>query len=523
MLSADEPDRSCRIVELLRRHSTFPHPCGNVQLIETHISWLFVTDKLVYKLKKPVRLEFLDFTTPELRRQACEEEVRLNRRLSYNVYLGIIPITCNAHGELGLGGADKAVDWVVQMRRLPENKALDYLLRTGQLKAADESAIGRHLVAFFTSLTPQSIEPDNYRLGLEKHILANKKDLSNGIPTCERIRLSRIVGNQLRYLHVAAPCFDARVAAGRIVDGHGDLRPEHIYAETPPSIIDCIEFSAEFRCNDVADELSFLAMECDRIGHSEVGNRFLTAFTTATGDTPSATLLAFYKSYRAVVRAKVACLRLQQAITELRPPIARQVHQYLTWADHYAAQLGRPSFIFVGGLMGTGKSTVAKDLSMRTGAELLATDSIRRTMFGASSTPAGYGEQVYSPQKRSRVYEELFKQAAAALDRGLSVVLDGTFLSAEQRKQAILLSHQHGAVPLFVHCHCPKSTALSRIATRAAAGTSDSEARIDLYDRQRAEFETIGLELPSVHIDTTRQLVHQSRAVFHALRGLLGQ
>ncbi len=514
-------DTSRQIVEFLLKIATFPQFNGKAQLIETHISWLFLTEKHVYKLKKPIRLGFLDFSTPQLRRHACEDEVRLNRRLSPDVYLGVIPISRNQQGEFSLHEAGEAIDWMVQMRRLPEDKSLDHLLRTGRLQATDEDAISQRLIAFFAKLTPVFVKPDEYRCNLENHIRGNEQDLIGIVSSSERIWINRIVGNQLRYLHVQAPLFHARVKDGRLVDGHGDLRPEHIYAESPPSIIDCIEFSAELRRNDVADELSFLAMECDRIGRSEFGNRIFAAYAAASGDNPPTSLIAFYKSYRAVVRAKVALIRMQQGAEASRPSLLRQVHHYLTWADHYAAQLGRPSVVAVGGLMGTGKSTLANRLSTLTGAELLSSDSVRRKMFGVSQMPIGYGEKLYRPENRELVYETLFNQAAELLDRGLSVILDATFSSAQQRSKVVSLSQQHGGIPLFVLCQCPKSTALTRIAARAAAGTGNSEARVDLYDLQAADFEPLHAEFPCVQVDSTGLLVQQSGAVFHKLGRLL--
>mgnify|MGYP001453234687 CR=1 FL=1 len=502
MSLSDVDCETSSVVELLSDRATYAERPRSVELIETHISWIFLTDRFAYKVKKPVRFEFLDFSTPELRRDACREEVRLNRRLASDVYLGTLPITRNDRGILELAGQGEAVDWVVQMRRLPEVKSLECKFRDGSVTAADELAVARHLADFYAQLPGQSIEAEQYRGAMANHVRANAEACLNWA-TFDRQRLRRIRGSQLRYLSVAEADFAARVAAGHIVDGHGDLRPEHIFLESPPAVIDCIEFSAELRRVDVLDDLSFLAMECDRIGRGRVGERIVAACQAARGDVTPPTMLAFYKSYRALVRAKVMWLRAAQSVDRRHRALLRQAHQYVDWAECYANRLGRPALVLVGGLMGTGKSTLAGQIAHQIGAEMAATDEIRRTLFGASQSAAGYDEQIYEPHHRSRVYDELFSCAAAALDAGLSIVLDGTFLTDELRRRAVSLARLHGGVPLYVHCECPRAAALARLAARTAAGGSASEGRVDLYDRQAAEQSPATDDLASVAVDTT--------------------
>ena len=380
----------------------------SIQLLETHVSWLFVTDHFVYKLKKPVRFDFVDFSTPQLRRRACLDEVRLNCRLSPDVYLGTLPITRTDRGGLELAGCGEPVDWVVQMRRLPAEDALDRRLHDGRVSLDDEQAVSARLADFYALLPAEAIGGEQYRSDLERHIRTNAAECMKSVSRYDRERIRRIFGQQLRYLRVAGPLFDERVAAGQIVDGHGDLRPEHIYLVSPPAVIDCIEFSAELRRVDVLDDLSFLAMECDRLGHGQIGARIVATCQAARGDPIPTPLFEFYKSYRALVRAKVMMLRAAQAEECDRHTFTRQAHQYVDWAEYYAARLGRPALIVVGGLMGTGKSTLATKIARAIGAELVSTDRIRRSLYGASETRAGYGQQNYLSDHRARVYEQLF-------------------------------------------------------------------------------------------------------------------
>ena len=504
-------------VRLMCDCAAHPDQPRSIQLLETHISWLFVTDHFVYKLKKPVRFDFVDFSTPELRHRACLDEVRLNCRLAPDVYLGALPITRTDRGELELAGRGEPVDWVVQMRRLPAESALDCRMRDGQVSREDEMAVADRLAEFYARLPAEAVSGEQYRGDLERHIRANAAVCTANFSRYDRERVRRIFGQQLRYLHVAAPVLDERVSAGHVVDGHGDLRPEHIYVESPPAVIDCVEFSPELRRVDVLDDLSFLAMECDRLGHGQVGARITASCQAARGDLVHPRLFDFYKSYRALVRAKVMVLRAAQVSDVEQHSITRQAHQYLDWAEYYADRLGPPALIVVGGLMGTGKSTLSAQIAGAIGANLVSTDRIRRTLFGASTSPAAYGQGTYLPISRARVYDELFVRAAQALDKGLSVVLDGTFLSNGQRQHAAALSIQHGGTPLYLHCHCPRDVALARLAARTTAGGSDSDGRTDLFDLQAAEQEPPAGDLASVDVDTRLPIAEQVEQVFLGL------
>jgi aminoglycoside phosphotransferase family enzyme/predicted kinase len=489
----------------------------SIKLLETHISWLFVTEAYVYKLKKPVRFDFVDFSTPELRHRACLEEVRLNRRLSPDVYLGVVPITQASESQLELDGTGEPVDWVVRMRRLRADDAFDYRLSKGEVTGDDERAVAERLTNFYRGLPAEIITGHEYRAALERNVRSNAAACIRLVSKYDRNRVRRIFGQQLRFLRVSAKTFDERADTGRIVDGHGDLRPEHIFLESPPAVIDCIEFSPQLRQVDVLDDLSFLSMECDRLGDCDTGARIVAACSPVHGDHTDPLLIDYYKSYRALVRAKVMLLQAAQLPESARRSPMRQSHRYLDWAEHYAALLGAPVLIMVGGLMGTGKSTLAAQVARAIGANLYSTDRIRRTMYGVSNTEAGYGEGHYRTDLRARVYDELFARATHALDNDLSAVLDGTFLTQTSRQRAANLARQHGGTALYVHCHCPRQVALDRLKARAARGDSDSEGRADLFDEQ-AEAQDVPADKPtSVAVDTTRLVGEQLEHVFSRL------
>jgi aminoglycoside phosphotransferase family enzyme/predicted kinase len=506
-------------VSLMRDASSYPDAPATVQVVETHISHVFLTDKYAYKLKKPVRFEFLDFSSTELRHRACLNEVRLNRRLAPDIYLDVLPITLDTTGKLALNGRGQPVDWVVQMRRLPANNALDVILHEKRLTASHIQAIAQHLTGFYARLMPTELTSDAYCEALQRHIRANGRGL---LETCdaEKSRIRRVQSAQLRFLHIENELVGGRATGGRVVDGHGDLRPEHIYLNGRPTVIDCVEFSDELRTVDIADELSFLGMECERIGDGGLGERVLAEYEKACGDYVPESLLAFYRCYRASVRAKVAALRSEQQDSG-RTASDRLAAEYLELAGQYARQLGPPLLMVVGGLMGSGKSTLAAKLADGFAIELLATDHIRHGLIGSSEKPAAYGAGNYRPDLRHRVYDELFRRAEELLANGESVVLDGTFLTSCLRNRAYNLAAQHGAVSLHVLCSCPREIAYSRIQSRQEAGHSESEARSELYDLQAQDLEPLRADEPAITIDTTRRVSQQFRAVCDKLKALI--
>jgi len=305
-------------VAFLGRPRSYAEQPRAVKVIETHMSWVFLTDRHAYKLKKPVRWNSLDFSTPELRRHHCEEELRLNRRLAAGVYLGVIPLTVDADGALALGGAGEPVDWLVQMRRLPAARMLDRLIREGHLAEADVRPSALQLARLYAKALPIPFAPSAYRKQLAEGVCSDQQELCRpefGLPSDQ---VKAIAESQLQFLERHAALFDQRVREGHIVEGHGDLRPEHICLTAEPAIIDCLEFSRELRLVDPVDELAFLALECERLGNSSVGRWFFGAYREVTGDDPPDILPRFHRTARALRRAKIAFWHLEDP--EVRDP-----------------------------------------------------------------------------------------------------------------------------------------------------------------------------------------------------------
>ena len=496
----------------------YAHRPARVTHLETHISHVFLADDLVFKLKKPVQFDFLDFSTLEKREQACREEVRLNRRLAADAYLGVVPVTKTPGGGYQLHGDSETVEWLVEMRRLPTELTLDALLRHGRLQAGDIDRLSATLVRFYRSLAPQAVAPAEYRQRTLAHIRGNLRELLQLKHHLPRGAVERVHGFQFQLLRLKPELFDERVTSGRIVEGHGDLRPEHVCLSDPIAIFDCIEFNAEFRRLDIADELAFLATECDFLGASWVGPHILSAYQAASGDRPPPVLWDFYTSYRACVRAKVAALRADQISGDAREAAASEAHRHLALADGYVAGWLWPLVIAVGGLPGTGKSTLAREIAAALGAELLRTDVIRRELFGNASGAAGTDEGIYHPHSRKLVYAEMFQRAAALEAERISIVLDGTFSSSDLITGASELAARGQAVFLAVECVCSEEAAHQRIRQRLADGQDASDARPKIHDVLRQRWQPWPPSVPQVRVDTEQPLEAQLASVFAALQ-----
>jgi aminoglycoside phosphotransferase family enzyme len=316
-------------VDFLRQPDSYPHPVTHVEVMETHMSWVFLTDAIAYKLKKPVTYDYLDFSTVALRKHWCDEEFRLNRRLAHDVYLGVTPLTETAAGGLRIGGSGPVVDWLVKMRRLPDHRMLNHAIIDGAFREGDIAPVASLLARFYSQAACVTLQPDNYRLGLRTTIEDNQRELIHYAPEHLRPVIDSVTAAQLEFLTRHAEAFDRRVLDGHIVEGHGDLRPEHIYLGPPPRIIDCLEFNFELRIVDPADELAALAMECERLGAVGVGEILFETYMRITKDRPPSNLFLFHKGLRACTRARLAVWHLRDAVVKTPEKWLGQAASYL--------------------------------------------------------------------------------------------------------------------------------------------------------------------------------------------------
>lgn len=320
-------------LSLLRRPETYHEGATRVEVCETHMSWVFLTDRSVFKLKKPIVYDRLDFSTPERRRFCCEEEVRLNRRLAPAVYRGTRSLTREADGTLALDGDGPPVDWLVEMVRLPADRMLDRCLAARPLEPDEVGGAAQLLARFFTDALPVPIGLDVLRDRFEAGIVQDRDELRRpefGLP---RARVDAIAARQLALLRDRPDLLAERIDRRRIVDGHGDLRAEHVALTTPePVVIDCLEFCAELRQLDPFDELGFLALECERLGQPRIGRLFVEAYARLSGDRIPEALAAFYRDLRILRRARLAAWHLTDPRTRDPDRFARRARRYLELA-----------------------------------------------------------------------------------------------------------------------------------------------------------------------------------------------
>ena len=494
------------IVRWLRTSAAYPHLPERVDIVETHISVVFLAGDFVYKLKRPVRYDFLDFTTIENRELACRDESRLNRRLAPDIYLAAIPITRETDGSLRLGGAGAIVDWLVKMRRLPVDQTLEALVRRRELRPEHINRLANVLAKFYRSLTPLSITPDDYHDRYTAHVHGNLDELLAVSHHCPINMVRRVHAFQLQFLNIRPELFAERVRSGCIVEGHGDLRPEHICFSEPLAIFDCIEFNSEFRQLDVADELAFLAAECDFLDATWIGEQLFRTMELLTGDRPPPVLIDFYKSYRACVRAKVGALRADQLAGANRDAAAAHANAHLARANSYVQTWQRPLVLVVGGLSGTGKSTLAATIAANLGCELLQTDAIRLDLFGRSERTTDFGQGNYSRDARQQVYKEMFSRAKTLHADGISVVLDGTFSMAQSLREAQRIICEPHTVFLAIECVCDPAVARQRILKRMSCATNVSDMRPELIHQQSMHWEPWPEELPQCRISSEQTL-----------------
>ena len=484
-----------RIVTFLSRRTTYPHPVGAIERRETHVSHVFLAGAFAYKLKKPVTFPFLDASTLALRRKFCRLELSLNRRLTTGVYLGTAPVVETPSG-LRLGGKGRVIEWLVKMRRLPEERMMDALIARHRVSRRDVERIADRLAGFFRrAQRGRAIRRYGEPAQVAALVLGNLAECRPFVGTlCAEadVRLLDAAFKQCLALH--EPLLRQRVREGRIIDGHGDLRCENICLEPGAAqIFDCVEFEPAFRCGDMANDLSFLAMDMEFRGRHDLAAALIARYRRRVGDASADQLLPLYQCHRSLVRGKVRGFAWRQHPNTAEGRRVRMLsRRHFTLAVRYARAFAPPRLIVVGGAIGTGKSTLARGLADSLGAEWLRTDEIRLRDFAQRRRPGhGFADGLYAPRVSDLVYQRLIRRAEAALRAGRSVVCDGTFSKVSGRVALRAIAKCCGASFHFIECVVPRAVALKRVAARAAAGRDLSEARPEHYDRLRAGFEPV--------------------------------
>jgi aminoglycoside phosphotransferase family enzyme len=308
---------------------------------ETHMSWVFLTDVYVYKLKKPVRFDYLDFSSVKKRKEDCEREVELNSRLAEDTYLRVIPLCLDNQQQLQLDGKGKAVDWLLKMRKLDENLMLDTLIKNGEVKKAQVQKAAEHLTLFYQGLEAENISSFDYWNKIMRGVKENYAALLDPVYQLPTDLIKEVITALQLFLTDHDDLLEARVSAGKIVEGHGDLRPEHICLDIKPVIFDCLEFNKELRTVDMADELAFLAMECEMLGNTEVAQWFTDIYQKNTEDNFSEKLFKFYQCNRACLRAKLSAQHINEPQYQNDKKWLEEAKAYLNLANQYGESLSK--------------------------------------------------------------------------------------------------------------------------------------------------------------------------------------
>jgi aminoglycoside phosphotransferase family enzyme len=499
------------LVRALSAPDAWPGAPATVERIETHVSDLFLTPDRVLKVKKPVELGFLDFSTLELRRAACEDEVRLNTRISPDLYLGVVPITRDAAGAPRIDGDGEVVEWGVLMRRLPSGRMLSALLDRGEVDNALLGGLAAYLVRFHAACDTGEGVDENGSLGvLMRNAEENFEQLEPFVGDAERPAPSGLAALSPE-LHaflrawterahgLLADRFAERVRAGRIREGHGDLHAGNVcFPEGEPVLYDCIEFNRRFRCGDVARELAFLAMDFDRRGFGGFGAWLVRRYAELAGDPELVELVPYYKTYLAVVRGKVACFAAsaEGASPERRAEQLAEARSALALAAAYALP---PAVVLTCGLPATGKTTVARAVALTLHGALLRSDVRRKLLAGVPLTEHGahdFGEGLYAPGMGERTYRSLLEMASAAAAHERTAVVDATFAQAVWRRAFRDAASRLGRPFYLLEVIAPEELVRARMERRANDPGEVSDADWAVYARARDAFEEPD-ELPS--------------------------
>src|ERR1019366_3249110 len=432
---------------------------------ETHSAVVFFAGDRAYKLKKPVSLGFVDFSTPEARAAACQRETELNRRFASDVYLGVAEVR---------DPAGQVCDHLVAMRRMPASRRLSALIQAGEPVSAAVRQVARILAAWHASaprgpvISEQGSRDALWR-GWEDNIEQIRPLQGEMLGVADVDEVQRLAG---RFLAGRAPLFDARIRGVRVLDGHGDLLAEDIFClPDGPRILDCLEFDDRLRWVDGLDDAAFLAMDLERLGAPQLAERVIRWYAEYSGDPAPTSLRHHYAAYRSLVRGKVACLRAVQGDPEAAAE-ARQLF-CMTLRHLRAAAV---TLVMIGGLPGTGKSTLSAAVAGPLGFTVLSSDRIRKELAGISPDehhPAAYGTGLYTQSWTGRTYRETLNRASALLRLGESVIIDASWNSAELRAGVAAAAQSTAADLVQLRCTAPRTVTTQRLENRAGASDAD--------------------------------------------------
>ena len=478
------------LIAALQNPALFAHPVKEFQVIETHISWVLLTGEYAYKIKKPMNFGFLDFTELSGRAHFCAEELRLNQRLTDDLYLEVLPITGSVEAPQ-LGGDGAPIEYALKMRQFPQNQMLSTLQANGELTAAHIDQMARQIAQFHLAAPKVAVEhplgtPDSVMAPVEQNFEQIRPFLSDKADLVQLDALQAWARSSFDRLH---GLFETRKAEGFIRECHGDIHLGNAtMIDGKVVIFDCIEFNEPFRLTDVYADTAFLAMDLEDRGLKSLARRFISQYLEITGDYAGLELLNFYKAYRALVRAKVALFSMPaDADGVQRATTLRQYRNYANLAESYSAIPSRLLAI-THGVSAVGKSHVAMRMVEALGAIRLRSDVERKRLFGEQAEQAaGQLQQgIYADDASQKTYQHLHQLAGTILRAGFPVVIDATYLKQAQRQAAADVASETGVPFLILDCNAPDAVIASWLAQRQADQNDPSDATLEVVAAQQA-------------------------------------
>lgn len=507
------PDHSQEtlLIRSLQNPALYDPPAQCFAVIETHISWVMLTGLYAYKIKKPIDLGFLDFSTLKKRRYYCEEELRLNRRLAPQLYIGLVAIT-GGPAKPVLNGMGPAFEYAVKMVQFPQEAQLDRVMARGGLRPAHIDSLAQLIAGFHQRIAIAGQDtlygsPVNVYQPGEENFLHIRPHLTEpaDIEQLERLHTWSETENT-RLLSF----FEQRKADSFIRECHGDMHLDNMALQDDQiTIFDCLEFNENLRWIDVMSEAAFLMMDLDSRGASALGWRFLNAYLAAGGDYQGLRLLRYYLVYRALVRAKVACIRLgQTGLSEEEARAARLQYQRYAGLAERCTQPRATPLIITHGLSGSGKTTHTQRLLETLGAIRVRSDVERKRLFGLNPearTVSGIGTGLYTADTSHRTYQHLADLARTVIESGYPAIIDAAFLKHAQRNMFHDLAAHLGVPFVILSYQAPEAVLRARITQRAQKGFDASEADIRVFEHQLATFESISPEELTYTLDIDSQ------------------
>jgi hypothetical protein len=500
------------LIAALQNPALYPHPVHGFRVLETHISWVILTGTRAYKIKKPVDLGFLNFSTLELRRHYCEEELRLNRRFAPDLYLDVVAITGTVQAPQ-INGAGPAIEYAVRMREFDQAARVDISLAREPADPTLFDALAETIARFHCN-APRSdgVQP----FGTPEAVWA---PIAENFTQIRQHEIAAEIHQELALLERWSKNTFARLRAqlqarkdeGFIRECHGDLHTRNLVRLDEAIVpFDCIEFNPNLRWIDIVSEIAFLKMDLDATGHPELARRALNAWLEHNGDYAGVALLPFYLCYRALVRAKVAITQAENAVAAERTQMLDEFERYVALARRYT-QPAHPFLLVMHGLSGSGKSTLSLQLVEQLGVVRVRSDVERKRMFDLAPhtrSESGINTGIYTAQTTDAVYRRLLQLAELMLSAGFGAVLDATYLRRSQRDAAFELARRLKVPCVLVDCQAPKDT-LARLIEQRARGAADaSEADLRVLERQ------IATQEPLTETERARAVVADARAPF---------